>query len=234
MLYGRSVRALQLRSPAPVASSPLRFVELPDPAPAPDELVLAVVVCAVCRTDLQLAEGDIDPRRLPIVPGHQAVGRVEKVGAEVVGWELGERAGVAWLASTCGACRFCTTGRENLCPNARFTGWDLDGGFATRIAVRADFALRLPEGFSDLAAAPLLCGGVIGYRSLRSQASGRAAVWACSGSVLPLSSRSRSPAIGIARSTSGRDRRAISGGRSTLVRPVWPAMTRSPHRSTRR
>jgi len=145
----------------------LRFVELPDPASAPDELVVAVVACAVCRTDLQLAEGDIDPRRLPIVPGHQAVGRVEKVGAEVVGWEVGDRAGVAWLASTCGACRFCTTGRENLCPDARFTGWDLDGGFATRIAVRADFALRLPEGFSDLAAAPLLCGGVIGYRSLK-------------------------------------------------------------------
>jgi propanol-preferring alcohol dehydrogenase len=161
------VLALQLRTPAPVAAAPLRLVELVDPEPAADEVVLEVAACAVCRTDLQLAEGDLEARRLPIVPGHQAVGRVDRVGTRVEGWTVGERAGVAWLASTCGKCRFCLTRRENLCPDAQFTGWDRDGGYATRMAVRADFALRLPDGFDDLAAAPLLCGGVIGYRSLK-------------------------------------------------------------------
>jgi propanol-preferring alcohol dehydrogenase len=164
--YACRVLALQLRAPAP-AASPLLLVELADPEPSPDELVLEVAACAVCRTDLQLVEGDLEARRLPIVPGHQAVGRVETVGKDVTGWEVADRAGVAWLASTCGKCRFCLTSRENLCPDARFTGWDRDGGYANRMAVRADFALRLPDGFDDLAAAPLLCGGVIGYRSLK-------------------------------------------------------------------
>ncbi len=159
--------ALQLQAPAPASAAPLRLVELADPEPAPDELVLAVTACAVCRTDLQLVEGDLVAHRLPVVPGHQAVGRVVEVGSAVSGWRTGDRAGVAWLASTCGRCAFCRSGRENLCPDARFTGWDRDGGYATRIAVRADFALRLPDGFDDLAAAPLLCGGVIGYRSLK-------------------------------------------------------------------
>lgn len=159
--------AQRLDKPAEAAAAPLRLVELADPEPAADEIVLEVGSCAVCRTDLQLVEGDLQARRLPIVPGHQAVGRVSMVGSDVVGWEVGARAGVAWLASTCGRCPFCLTGRENLCPAAEFTGWDRDGGYATRIAVRAEFALRLPNGFDDLAAAPLLCGGVIGYRSLK-------------------------------------------------------------------
>jgi propanol-preferring alcohol dehydrogenase len=120
----------------------------------------------VCRTDLQLAEGDLAARRLPVVPGHQAVGVVEAVGEGVTGWQRGDRAGVAWLAGSCGACSRCRAGRENLCDAAQFTGWDRDGGYAELLGVRADFALRLPEGFPDLAAAPLLCGGVIGYRSL--------------------------------------------------------------------
>lgn len=161
------MQALQLSQPGPASGMPLRAVDLVDPEPAADELVLRVTACAVCRTDLQLVEGDLRARRLPIVPGHQAVGRVESLGEEVNGWRVGQRAGAAWLASTCGLCRFCASGRENLCPGARFTGWDRDGGFATRIAVRAEFALRIPDAFDDLAAAPLLCGGVIGYRSLR-------------------------------------------------------------------
>jgi propanol-preferring alcohol dehydrogenase len=167
VLYGRWMRALVLRHPAPAPSSPLELVDVSDPEPADDEILLDVVACAVCRTDLQLAEGDLGAHRLPIVPGHQAVGRVAKVGGTALGWDVGDRAGVAWLASTCGVCRFCTSGRENLCEEAQFTGWDRDGGFASRIAVRAAFALRIPEGFGDLAAAPLLCGGVIGYRSLK-------------------------------------------------------------------
>jgi alcohol dehydrogenase, propanol-preferring len=161
------MRALQLSEPAPSRTAPLRLVDLPDITPAPDELLLSVSACAVCRTDLQLVEGNLAPRTLPIVPGHQVVGRVEQVGSDVVQWRQGDRVGVGWLASACGTCRFCTTDRENLCPDARFTGWDRDGGYATSIVVRADFALRLPEAFDDLTAAPLLCGGVIGYRSLK-------------------------------------------------------------------
>lgn len=165
--YGRAVRALQLDRPGPLAGLPLRVVDLPDREPAPDELAIAVAACAVCRTDLQLTTGDLPPRRLPIVAGHQAVGRVTAVGTGVRDWNAGERAGVAWLAATDGTCRYCTSGRENLCRDARFTGWDRDGGFATTILARADFSLRLPDGFDDLAAAPLLCGGIIGYRSLK-------------------------------------------------------------------
>jgi propanol-preferring alcohol dehydrogenase len=161
------MQALQLSKPAPASTSPLRLVDLVDLRPEANELILSVAACAVCRTDLQLVEGNLAPRRLPIVPGHQVVGRVEEVGRDIDGWQAGDRAGVGWLASTCGVCGFCTTGRENLCPDARFTGWDRDGGYATRMAVRADFAFRLPGAFDDLAAAPLLCGGVIGYRSLK-------------------------------------------------------------------
>jgi len=126
-----------------------------------------VTACAVCRTDLQLVEGDLGAHTLPIVPGHQIVGRVDAVGPSVQGWAVGDRAGVAWLGGTDGTCRHCAEGRENLCERARFTGWDRDGGYATGAVVRADFALHLPEGFADLDAAPLLCGGVIGFRSLR-------------------------------------------------------------------
>lgn len=161
------MRAARLHHPAPAASGPLVIEDVPDPVPAPGEIVLRVAACGVCRTDLQLAEGDLAARRLPITPGHQAVGRVEAVGQGVTGWRMGDRAGVAWLGGTCGACRHCGASRENLCERAVFTGWDRDGGFAERIAVRADFAHRLPEGFNDLAAAPLLCGGVIGYRALK-------------------------------------------------------------------
>jgi alcohol dehydrogenase, propanol-preferring len=161
------MRALRLSAPAAAGSHPLELVELPDPEPGPDELLLRVAACAVCRTDLQIVEGDLTARRLPIVPGHQAVGVVERVGRDATGWTEGDRAGVGWLAAACGRCSFCRGGRENLCRDATFSGWDRDGGFATRLSVRAEFALRLPDGFDDLAAAPLLCGGVIGYRALK-------------------------------------------------------------------
>ncbi len=138
-----------------------------DPVGGPDDLVVRVSACAVCRTDLQIVTGDLAARRLPVIPGHQAVGIVEAIGAAVEGWHVGDRAGVTWLAGFDGTCRFCRTGRENLCRVATFSGWDRDGGFAERLAVRADVAVQLPAGMDDMAAAPLLCGGVIGYRALR-------------------------------------------------------------------
>jgi len=164
------MRALVVERPAPAApglAGPLRLVDLPDPVAGPGEIVVRVSACGVCRTDLQIAEGDIAARRLPIVLGHQPVGRVESVGPGVDGWAAGDRAGAGWFGGACGSCPRCRAGRENLCEAAVFTGWDRDGGFAERIAVRADAALRIPDGFADIDAAPLLCGGVIGYRALR-------------------------------------------------------------------
>lgn len=161
------MRALVLDRPGPIESAPLRLRSVPDPELGPGDLLLRVTACAVCRTDLQIASGDLAARRLPIVPGHQAVGTVEAVGGAVEGWRPGDRAGLTWLAGFDGTCGFCRSGRENLCPAATFTGWDRDGGFAERLVVRADVAVRLPTAMDDLAAAPLLCGGVIGYRALR-------------------------------------------------------------------
>jgi propanol-preferring alcohol dehydrogenase len=161
------MRALVLERPGPTAADPLRLVERPDPEPADGELVLRVGACAVCRTDLQIVHGDLAPHRSPIVPGHQAVGVVTAIGRGVDGWSIGERAGTTWLAGFDGTCRFCLSGRENLCQTATFTGWDRDGGFATALAMRADVAVRIPATLDDLSAAPLLCGGVVGYRALR-------------------------------------------------------------------
>jgi propanol-preferring alcohol dehydrogenase len=156
-----------LEHPRPASSAPLVLRELELGEPGPGMLAIRVVACGVCRTDLQICEGDIPLRKAPVVPGHQVVGRVEAIGAGVTGWRVGDRLGVAWLGGTDGVCAQCRAGRENLCPKATFTGWDTDGGYATRAHVRADFALPIPAGFDDLAAAPLLCGGVIGYRSLK-------------------------------------------------------------------
>ncbi len=157
---------MRLSDPAPASAGPLELVEDPDLEPAPGEVIVEVAACGVCRTDLQLCEGDLPARRLPIVPGHQAVGVVRATGDGVDQALVGTRVGVAWIAGTCGRCRFCRRGRENLCEQATFTGWDRDGGFATQLSARAEFVHRLPDGFADLDAAPLLCGGAIGYRSL--------------------------------------------------------------------
>ena len=159
------MRAQLLERPGPGAV--LRLAERPRPSPAADELLLRVEACAVCRTDLQLARGDLAARTLQVVPGHQVVGTVEALGREVAGWREGERAGVTWLGGACGSCRLCSGGRENLCESAVFTGWDRDGGFAEHLTVRAARAVRLPQGVDALETAPLLCGGVIGYRALR-------------------------------------------------------------------
>jgi len=161
------MQALLVRGPRPATEDPLEIVELPDPVPAAGELLLRVAACAVCRTDLQIATGDLPAHRSPVVPGHQAVGVVTAVGRGVEGWAVGDRAGTTWLAAFDGTCSFCRTGRENLCRAARFTGWDVDGGFAELMTIRADVAVRIPAGLDDVAVAPLLCGGIIGYRALR-------------------------------------------------------------------
>jgi propanol-preferring alcohol dehydrogenase len=156
-----------LETPARAAARPLQLHDdLTPPRPAAGELLLRVEACAVCRTDLQIVEGDLRARRLPIVPGHQVVGLVEAIGSGVTGWEVGDLAGAGWLAGACGVCKFCLSDRENLCLAAEFTGWDRQGGYASFITVRAGFALHMPAGLDAAAAAPLLCGGVIGYRSL--------------------------------------------------------------------
>jgi propanol-preferring alcohol dehydrogenase len=161
------MRAWTIDHPAPIDRHPLGFGELPEPTPGPLEVRVRVRACGVCRTDLHLAEGDLAPRRPRVVPGHEVVGTVDLLGEGAQRFELGERVGVAWLRRTCGACRWCRTGRENLCVAPLFTGWDEDGGFAEYAVVDERYAYALPAGFSDLEAAPLLCAGIIGYRALR-------------------------------------------------------------------
>jgi len=155
-----------LEHPGPAVSGPLVDRELRVPEPGDGEIRLRVTACGVCRTDLQICEGDLAARRLPIVPGHQVVGVVDAVGPDARDWSIGDRAGITWLAGTDGTCRFCATDRENLCAAATFTGWDRDGGYAESVVVRGAFAVPLPESYPDLSAAPLLCGGVIGFRAL--------------------------------------------------------------------
>ncbi len=162
--------AMELSEPDPRPGARwLTRIERADPSPGAGEVLLDVAACAVCRTDLQIVTGDLPAHRRPIVPGHQVVGRISAVGpgVDADAHRVGQRVGVAWTGGCCGTCRFCTTGRENLCADLVFTGWDRDGGYATAMTARADFVHPLPEGFDDLSAAPLLCGGVIGYRSLR-------------------------------------------------------------------
>ncbi len=159
--------ALRLDRPGPIEDGPLHATEVDiDPA-GPGEVEIAVAACGICRTDLQIVEGDLEARRLPVVPGHQVVGTIVATGSGVTDREMGQRVGVAWLAGTDGTCRFCRSGRENLCEQATFTGWDRDGGYATSMTARADFTFPLPKGPADGEVAPLLCGGVIGYRSLK-------------------------------------------------------------------
>ena len=147
--------------------SPLVAREIPAPQLGARQILIRVSVCAVCRTDLHVVDGDLEQPKLPLVPGHQIVGEVVDIGAGVARFKRGDRAGVPWLGSTCGACKYCKTGRENLCDEAHFTGYDIDGGYAELAAASEDFAFHIPEPFSDEQAAPLLCAGLIGFRSYR-------------------------------------------------------------------
>ncbi|MCX9193404.1 hypothetical protein C3Y87_18775 [Carbonactinospora thermoautotrophica] len=159
--------AWQVTKPGPLTTRPLRPVTRPVPEPGPGEVLIAVSVCAVCRTDLHLVEGDLPPRRPGTVPGHEVVGRVVGHGPGAGRLPLGARVGVAWLRWTCGECRYCRAGAENLCPRSRYTGWDADGGYAEYLTAPEDFVYLLPEGYPDEELAPLLCAGIIGYRALR-------------------------------------------------------------------
>jgi propanol-preferring alcohol dehydrogenase len=151
----------------------LKLVDRPKPEPEATQVLIKVHVCGVCRTDLHVVDGDLEDPVLPIVPGHQIVGRIEAVGDQVNGLQSGDRVGVPWLGWSCGECRYCTSGRENLCDRARYTGYQIDGGFEEYCTADERFVFPIPEGYADLQAAPLLCAGLIGYRALRLAGEGK-------------------------------------------------------------
>ncbi|MGH3674539.1 MAG: zinc-binding alcohol dehydrogenase family protein [Mycobacterium sp.] len=167
MTTGRTMSAWRVHRPGPMNTNPLERVTVPVPSPGPGELLVAVHACGVCRTDLHIAEGDLPVHRRAVIPGHEVVGEVVSLAPDSDGdFAVGDRVGIAWLRYTCGRCKFCVRGQENLCPRSRYTGWDADGGYAEFATVPSAFAHRLPSGYSDTELAPLLCAGIIGYRSL--------------------------------------------------------------------
>jgi propanol-preferring alcohol dehydrogenase len=161
------MKAWVLRKPAPVDERPLELTDVPVPIPRDDELLVRVSACGICRTDLHVVEGELPVRLSAVIPGHQIIGRVEALGSQVEDFALNDRVGIAWLNRTCGRCRFCLAGRENLCEQAVFTGWSVNGGYAEYAVAPASFTYRIPDTFEDIQAAPLLCAGIIGYRCLR-------------------------------------------------------------------
>ncbi|MGH9843687.1 MAG: zinc-dependent alcohol dehydrogenase family protein [Blastocatellia bacterium] len=161
------MKACLLRSIAAIETNPLELTEVPTPRPGEREVLVKVSACGVCRTDLHVIEGELSRQVLPIIPGHQIIGRVEGLGEGVSNRKLGDRVGIPWLHRTCGGCEYCLDGKENLCENAAFTGWLVNGGYAEYAVAPADFVYPIPDRFSDEEAAPLLCAGIIGFRSLR-------------------------------------------------------------------
>ena len=161
------MRAMVLQRPAPIAEAPLKLLDIDPPEPADDEVLVKVRCCAICRTDLHVIEGELPAQRLPLIPGHQIVGEVVRLGKACRRLKTGQRVGIAWLRRTCGQCEYCTAGRENLCEASRYTGYHADGGYAEYAVVPEEFAYPIPGGFADADAAPLLCAGIIGYRALR-------------------------------------------------------------------
>ena len=157
------MRAMILEAPG----QPLKVAELPMPTAAPEQVLLKVHACGICRTDLHIVDGELTQPKLPLIPGHQIVGTVVSVGSQVKAFKAGDRVGVPWLGYTCNHCRYCLTGRENLCDNAQFTGYQIDGGYAEYTVADERFCFPIPQGYPDLQAAPLLCAGLIGYRSYR-------------------------------------------------------------------
>ena len=164
-----AMRAMRLHA----ARTPLRLESVAIPAPGPGQVLLRVHACAVCRTDLHVVDGELTEPKLPLVPGHEIIGSVAALGPGVDRFALGDRVGVPWLGWTCGVCAFCRAGRENLCAEARFTGYQIDGGYAEHTVADERFCFAIPAGYSDVEAAPLLCAGLIGYRALRDGGRGR-------------------------------------------------------------
>lgn len=161
------MKAMILKKFAPIDNEPLKLANIPIPEPGPDDILIRINICGVCHTDLHTVEGELPEAKLPIIPGHQVVGRVEKRGENANRFKKGDRVGVAWLYSSCGSCGYCRGGNENLCENARFTGYSANGGYAEYMVIPEKFAYSIPEIFSDEQASPLLCAGIIGYRALR-------------------------------------------------------------------
>jgi propanol-preferring alcohol dehydrogenase len=161
------MKAVILERPAPIEDKPLKVTDLPVPDPEPGRVLVKVHACGICHTDLHQVEGELPLHKSPVIPGHQIVGTVMETGKNVEKIKTGDRVGMAWLHDTCGKCSHCVNGQENLCSEARFTGYDVDGGYAEYTTVHENFAYPIPDGFPNLAAAPLLCAGIIGYRSLR-------------------------------------------------------------------
>ncbi|MBE0480676.1 MAG: zinc-dependent alcohol dehydrogenase family protein [Dehalococcoidia bacterium] len=161
------MKAMVLQRTQPIQGDPLIMIELDDPRPKPGEVRIKVAACGICHTDLHVIEGELPAKKLPLIPGHQIVGSVDAVGAGVTRFSPGDRAGIAWLHSTCGKCKFCLRGMENLCESALFTGYDVDGGYAQYTVVPQSYAYPVPAQFPDVEAAPLLCAGIIGFRALR-------------------------------------------------------------------
>src|SRR5207245_8339926 len=161
------MRAIVVNTPAPIESNPLALIDVEGRQRGAGGILVCVIGCGVCRTDLHVAEGDLPPKHPQIVPGHEVVGVVEECGTGCRRFALGARVGIAWLRETCGRCKYCRRGDENLCPDARFTGWDHYGGYAEFATVREDFAYALPASIPDIEIAPLLCAGIIGYRAIK-------------------------------------------------------------------
>ena len=161
------MRAAILYNQQPIENSPLKIEEIAIPQINENEVLIKINACGICHTDLHIIEGELPPVKMPIIPGHQIIGVVEKIGSKVTKFKVGDKIGVPWLYSTCGKCEFCVRGKENLCNNAKFTGYHVNGGFTEYAKVSEDFAYHLPENLPDLNIAPLLCGGVIGYRALK-------------------------------------------------------------------
>lgn len=161
------MQAWRVRTPGPISGHPLEWASTDVPEAGDGEVQIAVLACGVCRTDLHVSEGDLLVHRAHVVPGHEVVGEVVALGPNVEGVSIGDRVGVAWLRHTCGQCRYCLRGDENLCPYSQYTGWDADGGYAEFVTAPAAYVHKLPAGYSDAELAPLLCAGIIGYRSLQ-------------------------------------------------------------------
>jgi len=161
------MKACLLRQPAPVQTNPLELADVAKPMPAAGEVLVRVKACGVCRTDLHVVEGELPPRKSPLIPGHQVVGMIEAMGEGARRFRIGDRVGIAWLHQTDGVCDYCRAGKENLCEHATFTGWMVDGGYAEYAVAPEAFVYAIPQSFSDLEAAPLLCAGIIGFRALR-------------------------------------------------------------------